>query len=271
MTKAPKVFKPNMHTLEPYPVGYGKPPKDNQFKQGQSGNPSGRPKGSTNKLSSQHLKLHDILLHEAYRTVTIQDKDGPIQLSVAQAAMRSLALKAAQGHVGAQKLFMESLHIIETEQANQTSEILQSFFLYKQKARAILQQRKAQGLPLHEDDFIPHPDHIDIDIRCMEISIKGPVDEKDKRLWDKLWQTKKEYEDTVNALRSHKSTQRNKNLSNLVQKALYFLELYEQTIMIRWGLPVEDVVKEHNRWQSMEQRVKGIQNGILNFDGSVIL
>lgn len=31
-----------------YAVGYGKPPKQSQFKPGQSGNPRGRPKGSKN-------------------------------------------------------------------------------------------------------------------------------------------------------------------------------------------------------------------------------
>ena len=227
MTKAPKLIKPNIHFLESYPVGYGKPPKDNQFKQGQSGNPQGRPKGSTNKQSLQTLKLHDILLHEAYRTVTIQDKDGPLQMSVAQAAMRSLALKAAQGHVGAQKLFMESLHLVETEQGNQTSQILQAFFLYKQKVRAILQNRQAQGLPLNEDEFIPHPDHIDIDIRGMEVSIKGPVDEKDKRLWDKLWQTKKEYEGSLHALQSIKTTKKDHELvTSLIEKTFFYLQMY---------------------------------------------
>jgi hypothetical protein len=34
--------------MSDFPVGYGKPPKDRQFKKGQSGNPKGRPRGSQN-------------------------------------------------------------------------------------------------------------------------------------------------------------------------------------------------------------------------------
>jgi hypothetical protein len=80
-----------------YNVGYKKPPKSGRFTKGRSGNPAGRPKGAGNRLQPQMLQMRDMLLDEAYRNVTIQDKSGPLTLPVAQAAMRSLALKAAQG------------------------------------------------------------------------------------------------------------------------------------------------------------------------------
>ena len=43
--------------MSDYDVGYGKPPKQNQFKSGQSGNGRGRPKGriSTARLLEKHM------------------------------------------------------------------------------------------------------------------------------------------------------------------------------------------------------------------------
>ena len=39
-----------------YKVGPGSPPKEYQFKPGQSGNPKGRPKGARNRLGTQFLE-----------------------------------------------------------------------------------------------------------------------------------------------------------------------------------------------------------------------
>lgn len=52
-----------------YDVGYGKPPVATRFVRGKSGNPKGRPKGSSNKpklpaLNEERMKT--ILLQEAW-------------------------------------------------------------------------------------------------------------------------------------------------------------------------------------------------------------
>ncbi|MGO9430077.1 DUF5681 domain-containing protein [Rhodoblastus sp.] len=43
---------------EDYAVGYGRPPKDHQFKKGRSGNPAGRPK----RKDEGRLKMIDVLM-----------------------------------------------------------------------------------------------------------------------------------------------------------------------------------------------------------------
>ncbi len=52
---------------EDYPVGYGKPRRDSQFKKGRSGNPSGRPRGSRN---------WDTLIYGALEARVVVHKDG---------------------------------------------------------------------------------------------------------------------------------------------------------------------------------------------------
>ena len=42
-------------------VGYGRPPKANQFKPGKSGNPKGRPKGSLNLVNDLAAELSELI------------------------------------------------------------------------------------------------------------------------------------------------------------------------------------------------------------------
>jgi hypothetical protein len=61
----------------PYDVGYGKPPAEHRFQKGKSGNPTGRPRKSKNKVpKGQGLDFaaqpaNQMLLEEAYRTITV--------------------------------------------------------------------------------------------------------------------------------------------------------------------------------------------------------
>ena len=46
-----KKSRPQSMARRNYPVGYGRPPRETQFKPGQSGNKHGRPKGSKNEAT----------------------------------------------------------------------------------------------------------------------------------------------------------------------------------------------------------------------------
>jgi hypothetical protein len=73
MPKKPPLIGEPQDRSPDYRVGYGRPPKNSQFKPGQSGNPKGRPKGSKNlnavldKVLSQKLLIRE---GEKRRTVS---------------------------------------------------------------------------------------------------------------------------------------------------------------------------------------------------------
>jgi hypothetical protein len=80
----------NVIPLQPdYEVGYKRPPQHSQFKPGQSGNPSGRAKGS------QNLKIlfHKIMKEE----VQLREGTDVRKVSKAEAIMRGLIIGALKG------------------------------------------------------------------------------------------------------------------------------------------------------------------------------
>jgi hypothetical protein len=80
-------------TKRDYPVGYGKPPKNTQFKKGQSGNPRGRPKGSRNMLTI----LDDDLAVQITATVNGRTK----WMSKAEGIVKQLTRAALHGDLRA--------------------------------------------------------------------------------------------------------------------------------------------------------------------------
>lgn len=80
------------------PVGYGRPPRHSRFKAGQSGNPSGRPKG----VRSLKRDLAD----ELSQMVQVSENGARLKLSKQRLAVKALTAKAIKGHVlAATKLF----------------------------------------------------------------------------------------------------------------------------------------------------------------------
>ena len=71
-------------------VGYKHPPREHQFRRGQSGNPSGRPKGARNFRSELREELSEL--------ITVRDGEREIQVSKQRALIKSLVAAAIEGN-----------------------------------------------------------------------------------------------------------------------------------------------------------------------------
>jgi hypothetical protein len=70
----------------PYSVGYGKPPREHQFKPGHSGNVQGRPKGATGFRADVEAALGS--------RITVTESGRKKKITVAAAALKRLIQKA---------------------------------------------------------------------------------------------------------------------------------------------------------------------------------
>lgn len=169
-----------------YEVGYGKPPKNKRFKPGQSGNPSGRPKGARNRPSRVNEDLlADIILQEAYREVSIRDGDRNVTISIAQASLRSMGLKAAKGDHRSQRLLSELVASAELRRRRLKQEWFETAVEYKLGWEKELRMREKHGITELEEP-VPHPDHIKINVAEGTAEILGPMTPEEKEQLDQL-------------------------------------------------------------------------------------
>jgi hypothetical protein len=94
-----------------YEVGYGKPPKDRQFRKGQSRNPGGRP------LAMSAGRAKALVLKEAYHIVRVKEGDRVVSVPALGAILRSLISLAAKGNDPAPRLVFAVVDQIEQELA----------------------------------------------------------------------------------------------------------------------------------------------------------
>ena len=168
-------------------VGYAQPPVEHRFQKGRSGNPKGRPKGAKAKAKPSFdpamRPTDQLILEEAYRPVTIREGETVIELPAIQAAMRALAISAMKGSRLSQKALAEITSTAEARAAEERLTAMENALEYKQRWTAEIE--RCRRLSIEAPTPIPHPDDILIDMRNGRVSTAGPLDDREKRDWDK--------------------------------------------------------------------------------------
>ncbi len=123
-----------------YEIGYGKPPKDSQFKKGQSGNPKGRPAGVRNFKTE---------LNEVINSKVTVNRDGKKQsISAKRAVFLKLTEKSLSGNVPAIRTLIDLIRTYDEEEIDSAARDLSA------EDTRILERfiEQIQNQTRHEDD-----------------------------------------------------------------------------------------------------------------------
>ena len=130
--------------------------------------------------------MKNIILEEAYRTITVRDGVRNVTVPIARAVLRSLAVNAVKGQHRSQRLFAELLAGVETANKVLHDAWFSTALDYKIAWDRELQRRDRAGIT-HLDPPLPHPDHIRFDMNRGTVSILGPKTRDEKVIYDQAY------------------------------------------------------------------------------------
>jgi hypothetical protein len=173
-----------------YKVGFGKPPETARFKPGTSGNPSGRPKGSKNRMPTPD-ELSRMVFDEALRLVPVKEHGKVKSMQTARAITRSVNHKAANGDVRAQKLAFDQMIAAQDKLSANHDQVFTAAWEYKKQWAEDSKWRRQRGLP--DPEVFPHPDDVLLNFETREVTVVGLTSDQ-QELIDGLLDAKKFYE-----------------------------------------------------------------------------
>lgn len=237
-----------------YEVGYGRPPKDTQFRKGKSGNPAGRPRGTKNKPKLTGGAINDVLRRELGRTVMI----GAEMLSILEATIRALGVQAIRGNVRAQRHVIALHRELDAQAAAELE--AHDRGLLALRARQLERRRlnRERGI---EEDLVPDPGHIVMDRATGHMIIRGPADLQQKVEWERMWGALMSFRREIERAREKLSRLRpqhaeeEKLLRETIDVHEYYAQFFSMRLMTVFSLEAWQVTEDSFEQRELEQRV----------------
>lgn len=166
-----------------YGTGYKRPPEQNRFKKGQSGNPKGRPKSSA-AASPDSLSANALALRESGRLIKVREGDEVRELSAIEAVFRAQYASALKGSPYSLRSSIDRYDRAERERRQQIADEIELWKQYVELKRWEIADAESKGDPAPEP--LPHPDDVVLD-REKGVRFSGPFTEWEfERLQDTL-------------------------------------------------------------------------------------
>ena len=204
-----------------YEVGYAKPPEKSRFKPGISGNAKGRSKGAKNKAPVPPLeRLTETILHEAYRGIPILEGGKTRKITMMEANIRAMANHGAKGNTRAAGQFIKMVQTIEDKKATDRLDDMRKAFDYKESCYEEIAHQKRLGLKAPE--FLPHPDHVQIDWETGEVWLTGPATKEQAQMHKKLQHMEGKCNEGIQELEKMLADRHNKKIRKLIEIEIAF-------------------------------------------------
>jgi len=118
------------------PVGYGRPPKQTQFRAGQSGNPTGRKKNSRNFKTDLVAELHELIpIRENGREMKVTKQRAFIKALVAAAIKGDMRATNALVSFCTRSLGSEDEEDVDASSAAEDIDVIEAFVKRERKRR----------------------------------------------------------------------------------------------------------------------------------------
>jgi len=125
-----------------------------------------------------------MFLEEMGRLVDVKEGGQRIEIEAGRAIMRSVTIGAMKGDLRKQKLALQIATAAEQSSKAEKAEDVRFVTNYKAEWGPVFASAAKAGKP--EPEQLPHPDHVNIDLKTGEMTFTGPVTPAEKHQWDRL-------------------------------------------------------------------------------------